>query len=773
MKEIENQIGNLTHRIDQLERSQSATQQEITKIREELNELKQSQSKQSVSSPSIDPVAVALKEIEEDKKPNETIDPIATFLENTGASKGSKASNDDGFDWEAFIGENVISKIGIIITIIGAVIGTKYSIDHDLITPQMRLVLGGIFGLALLGVGIKLKPKYDMYSAVLSSGALCILYFTVFASYNFYGFISQVLAFGFMFCITAGGVYLALWHKKQVIAHIGLVGAYAVPLLLSDGSGKVAFLFAFTSLINAGILVIAFSKNWRELRFTSFAFTWLIFIAWYLDKGSSGEFVALSLAFLSSNFLLFYASILAFKLKKHEEFDKLDVALIMSNTFVFYALGYLVISDYSIGTKFLGLFTCLVAGAHFLAAYSVYKRQLVDRNLFHFLLGLSFVFVVIAAPVQFDGNWVTLIWTGQALALFYVGRSKEKLFYEQLAYPLMLIASFSMFEDCLAYSQLRPSLKGYTILNIQFITSLLFASAFGYIVYLQNTTKQLLQSNSEFKNKFQLYLAPTVLLFAAFFTFRLELSQFWLAKIHFAESHYDKMNFQQLKTIWEVNYNVLFCVSLVVLNIQKLKSNRLSLVSLGLSAFSSLLFLIVGLYAISELREEFLSVPIGNRSFALIAVRYISAGFFALLLCCVYQYRKSSLLDFNFSNIFGASLHISIIWYLSSELLHWLDFAEVANSYKLWLSILWGVYSLSLIGYGILKGKKYLRIMAISLFGVTLLKLFVYDIAHHNSISKTIVFLSLGVLLLIISFLYNKFKSRIHDENQDEKENLL
>ena len=48
--------------------------------------------------------------------------------------------------------------------------------------------------------------------------------------------------------------------------------------------------------------------------------------------------------------------------------------------------------------------------------------------------------------------------------------------------------------------------------------------------------------------------------------------------------------------------------------------------------------------------------------------------------------------------------------------------------------------------------------MAIALFAITLIKLAIYDISHLNTIAKTIVFVTLGVLLLIISFLYNKYK---------------
>ncbi|MFT6747920.1 MAG: putative membrane protein, partial [Glaciecola sp.] len=66
---------------------------------------------------------------------------------------------------------------------------------------------------------------------------------------------------------------------------------------------------------------------------------------------------------------------------------------------------------------------------------------------------------------------------------------------------------------------------------------------------------------------------------------------------------------------------------------------------------------------------------------------------------------------------------------------------------------------------GIINKKQHLRIGAIILFAVTLIKLFLYDISHLDTIAKTIVFMSLGVLLLIVSFLYNKYKHIISDES--------
>ena len=56
------------------------------------------------------------------------------------------------------------------------------------------------------------------------------------------------------------------------------------------------------------------------------------------------------------------------------------------------------------------------------------------------------------------------------------------------------------------------------------------------------------------------------------------------------------------------------------------------------------------------------------------------------------------------------------------------------------------------------------------LFGATLVKLIFYDISDLNTISKTIVFVSLGVLLLISSFLYTKYRKLIFDDDDEKRD---
>jgi uncharacterized membrane protein len=95
-----------------------------------------------------------------------------------------------------------------------------------------------------------------------------------------------------------------------------------------------------------------------------------------------------------------------------------------------------------------------------------------------------------------------------------------------------------------------------------------------------------------------------------------------------------------------------------------------------------------------------------------------------------------------------------------------MDLYSPGQSYKLGLSILFGLYALFLVVLGIWKKKAHLRIAAIVLFTATLLKLFFYDLTYLDTISKTIVFVILGILLLVISFLYNKYKALIFDSRE-------
>lgn len=75
-------------------------------------------------------------------------------------------------------------------------------------------------------------------------------------------------------------------------------------------------------------------------------------------------------------------------------------------------------------------------------------------------------------------------------------------------------------------------------------------------------------------------------------------------------------------------------------------------------------------------------------------------------------------------------------------------------------SIAWGLFSLLLLGIGIWQRSKHARYAAIGLLAVTLLKLFLHDLAAIESIFRIGALIGVAVIAFIASFLYQRFFDR-------------
>lgn len=82
------------------------------------------------------------------------------------------------------------------------------------------------------------------------------------------------------------------------------------------------------------------------------------------------------------------------------------------------------------------------------------------------------------------------------------------------------------------------------------------------------------------------------------------------------------------------------------------------------------------------------------------------------------------------------------------------------------LTIVWVAMAVALFVAGVLFRLKLFRVAAILLFGATLVKLLLADSMKFNSIQKVSAYIIIGVVLLIISFLYQKYKKIIFGEKE-------
>jgi hypothetical protein len=440
------------------------------------------------------------------------------------------------------------------------------------------------------------------------------------------------------------------------------------------------------------------------------------------------------------------------------------------------------------GKHLLGVFTLCNAIIHLIVSTFIYRQKLADKNLFFLVSGLVLIFITIAIPVQLNGNWVTLLWAGEAALLFWIGRTKTVPFYEYMSYALIYLSFFSILQDWTTvyniYDPLKPETRIVPLLNINFLTSLLFITSFGLInsLYRNRNYQSPLLNRVELKRLVSFSITACFLL-VLYNSFKIEISTYWnqlyadsliRADRNLNPVKYWNKDLLNFKSIWVLNYSMLFFSVLSLVNIKKLRNYNLGLLTILSSIIVMVVFLIQGLYDFSELRETLLNQTLSeyyHRGIFNVGIRYISFAFAGFLLMTIFRHINQDFLKqfvyYDLKIVFDILLYISLIWILSSEMISWMDIMHSTQSYKLALSILWGSYALFLIVLGIWKKKKHLRIGAIVLFAMTLIKLFFYDLSHLDTISKTIVFVTLGTLLLIISFLYNKYKNKISEESEN------
>ncbi|MGC1243815.1 MAG: DUF2339 domain-containing protein [Chryseosolibacter sp.] len=771
-------IGELFTRLEQLMRQQAVFQDEIQKLHQELQSLKMADAT-PVTLTEIPPAPIPAKPVRITETPVPA--PASTPSGSTYTPPGQKTKT----PWEEFIGTNLLNKVGIVVLVVGIGFGAKYSIDHELINPLTRMILGYLAGIVLIGIAFRLKKSHAGFSAVLLSGGMAVLYFITYAAYDFYGLIPQALAFALMVLFTVFTVLASLQYNLEVIGVIGLVGAYAVPFLLSEGKGQVVILFSYISIINTGILFLAFRKYWKRLYYLAFALTWLTFGSWYAMAFNVEEHAAVSLLFSTIFFLIFYATFLAYKLVRKEALGRLDVCCMLLNSFIYFGYGYLTLDTLENGSTWLGLFTLITALMHFAACVIIYKKQDGFSDIFYFAAGLVLVFLTIAVPIQLEGNWVTLVWAAEATLLFWIGRSRHFPTYEKLSYPLVILAFLSLLHD---WSNHYPDFYYYAyeqnidfsiFLNVQFLTSMLVGIAF---ITISGITRQH-PEGSAFKAgsplpQLVLIGIPLLTLVVLYGGFYKEIEAFWNNRYAASRitvqggegAEYDQYNqsLMHFKGLWLLIYSALFASALCLLQM-KYRTGLLAIACIVMNVLVLFTFITAGLLDLSALRANFLEQDLANhyeRGFGHILIRYLSMLAMLPLLWFNRRLARQQALKYDLVKTESIFFHFVVLALLSSELIHWLDMARVENSFKLSLSILWGAYALFLIVLGLSRDQKHIRLAAFVLFAATLLKLFVYDMSDMSTILKTVVMIILGALLLTASFIYNKYKRSAGNETQ-------
>src|SRR5437764_5870262 len=220
-------------------------------------------------------------------------------------------------DWEQFMGAKLFAWIGGLALFLGIAFFVKYSFEHNLIPPELRIAIGFIVGASLVVGGLLLKRKENAVTAqTLCATGILVLYAVTFACRGYYhfAFFGLIPTFLLMTLITAMAFLLAVRLNAMVVAVLGIAGGFLTPVLLSTGEDYPLGLFVYVALLDVGLLAVAQRQRWNALAMLAALGTALMQLPWITtffipEKYFAGNKVLVVMAVLAGFQGLFLAAV--------------------------------------------------------------------------------------------------------------------------------------------------------------------------------------------------------------------------------------------------------------------------------------------------------------------------------------------------------------------------------------------------------------------------------------------------------------------------------
>ncbi|MBR1214426.1 DUF2339 domain-containing protein [Bradyrhizobium sp. JYMT SZCCT0180] len=189
---------------------------------------------------------------------------------------------DRGF--EETLGTRWVVWIGGLTLALGGFFMVRYSIEAGLLGPGVRVLLGGLFALALLAAGEWTRRKESISTieatpianipAILTAAGTAVAFATVYAAYALYGFLVPATAFILLGLVAMGTLAAALLHGPA-LAGLGIAAAFVTPVLVSSGKPDFWALYVYLAIVTAAAFGLARVRMWRWLAVTTIVFALL------------------------------------------------------------------------------------------------------------------------------------------------------------------------------------------------------------------------------------------------------------------------------------------------------------------------------------------------------------------------------------------------------------------------------------------------------------------------------------------------------------------
>lgn len=644
-------------------------------------------------------------------------------------------------NFEKYIGENLFGKIGILIFIIGIGFFVKYAIDQNWINETARTLMGYAVGAGMLVLAERLHKRYHTFSSLLAGGAFGIYYLITAIAFHYYALFSHTIAFVILCVTTIFMSAVSVLYDRKELAVTALVGGFIAPFIISTDSSSIISLQIYITILNIGMFCLAMYKKWAILPMVSFAFTYIILwgttaLGSFSDSESVTTYPTL-FAFATLFYVIFLLPVVFILRTQYGENTRLGLlGIITANSFMYLIYGDFLLQHFEASSDTTAYLAFFIAAVNL--AIHLYLRFRVEgqdtlRNL---MLGLAVTFASMGIPILFSAANVLMVWAAESVLLLWLFTKEKNRIYELASAVLLLLTL-----GALAYYRTTDTFIHDTGDSL-FFNGAFFVTTFVSIAYY--VVAVIMQFNKELFSDTKRLIAYTPCNAIAY---ALGFSILFLA-------FRDNFNFHLEQPISE--YASLLTANIMLLGGALILRKRFE-ISENKLAYEISLYLAGILFAMTVWNYTAPDGLLLRWLMALVTIAYMA-----------YCMRGQLLVTSNQRNLHIEYSIISTLMWLTLTRLLLITFNEVNFSTAFSLSL--GIAAFILMCIGMRYHSKEIRIVSLAEFGIVIGKLILNDVWAMPALGKIIVFISLGAILLILSFLYQKLKDALFNEKEQEQE---
>ncbi|MDW8220227.1 MAG: DUF2339 domain-containing protein [Bacteroidota bacterium] len=681
-------------------------------------------------------------------------------------------------EWETVIGGQLYNRIGAAAIVVGVGFFLKYAFDNDLISEPVRILLGIIAGGGLLIVGEHLHKRTLAQVAQGVTGAgIGILYTAMYAAYNLYYLIPAFQALAGMIAVTIIGFVLALRYNSRVIAILSWFGGYITPVLVHSNQPNPLGLFTYLLILSAGMLLLALQRNdWFILHPLSLIAAYSICGIWYINAYTTMQHFGITVTFAGVFWLLF-ASVDIYRTLRGLSYT--DTQWRRRVSFLPSALSYIalfiLVSDpyprwMPLVSLCYGIFYCC-------AGYIAQQREPRDSFSFERYISTAIIQFVLVPAQHFDSVEYTLIvWSIESVVLLWLGMYWQQRF---IVLAGMLVSMLTLIQGVFLYTVPLPTEQQSShLFGLPLVMYMCLAGTFATAGRLeQKATLTLMHMFPRVMAS-----APAILAHTSFSRIGFALALIRAAMYELWE--FRQWNLEQSISYSDYWYSMLGASVLCWTGFTMLWAARrwrwhepawigamvIGLASLSLvingfaydpaTAWSFLLNIRAGsiLLGTAGVVASWFLMDTQQQSFSESTIRItrraVGTIVFALIL---------SLCSGEASDIFHSQ--IMQLYTLPDAIQRNTTITDkierLENAKQLAISLVWLIYATILMILGFIRRVRLTRLAALGLSGIAILKIVLYDLSYLSTLYRIGSFIGLGIVLLLVSYLYQRFKSRI------------